>query len=320
MLVNKFKIIKQNYIIALCVFIITLILSPYYVGQDQLHYIKVYNGLKDLDLINAYLYYISYLDSKEVVHFFLSWIGSNLSIDKIVFYAFVNAYLAFVAIKLMRQLNVSIYIISFIVLSNFYFYVLYFSAERLKFAFIFFILSVLYKNKVYFFTLFSIFSHSQFIIIYSAILFKILNISFIRSIKSKRISKKILLIIFTIPFTLFILHYFLYAHIELKYLHYAGRAEGGIFNLFKILIFFLMTLFYSRKKKEVIFLYFPLFIATFFIGGERLNIFGYFIFLYYALQVNKGINFGVITTSIYFLFKTYGFVLNIILYGFGFHK
>ena len=80
-----------------------------------------------------------------------------------------------------------------------------------------------------------------------------------------------------------------------------------------------MTLIYSRKKREIVFLYFPLFIAIFLIGGDRLNMFGYFIFLYYALQVNRGVNFGVIATSIYYLFKTYEFILNIFLYGEGFY-
>jgi hypothetical protein len=320
MLVNKFKIIKQNYIIALCVFIITLIISPYYVYQDQFHYIKIYNGLKDLDLINAYLYYINNIDSKEVVHFFFSWIGSNLSINKVIFFAFVNAYLAFIAIKLMRQLNASIYIISLIVLSNFYFYVFYFSAERLKFAVIFFILSALYKNKVYLYSLLSIFAHSQFIIIYSAILFKKFNTSFIRSINNKKISIRSLLVVFATLIILYTVYYFLYEHLVGKYLSYAVSNIGdSFFNLLKVSIFFLMTLAYSRKKQEVVFLYFVLFIATTIIGGERLNMFGYFIFLYYALQVNKGINFGVITTSIYFLFKTYGFVSNVFLYGMGFH-
>ena len=235
MLVNKFKIIKQNYIIALCVFIITLIISPYYVYQDQFHYIKIYNGLKDLDLINAYLYYINNIDSKEVVHFFFSWIGSNLSINKVIFFAFVNAYLAFIAIKLMRQLNASIYIISLIVLSNFYFYVFYFSAERLKFAVIFFILSALYKNKVYLYSLLSIFAHSQFIIIYSAILFKIFNTSFTRLINKKNI----FLAIFITSFILFMVYYFLYEHLLAKYLIYASyNKEYGIFNLLRIFIFF----------------------------------------------------------------------------------
>ena len=115
-------------------------------------------------------------------------------------------------------------------------------------------------------------------------------------------------------------YYFLYEHLLAKYLIYASyNKEYGIFNLLRIFIFFLMTLIYSRKKREIVFLYFPLFIAIFLIGGDRLNMFGYFIFLYYALQVNRGVNFGVIATSIYYLFKTYEFILNIFLYGEGFY-
>ena len=66
-------------------------------------------------------------------------------------------------------------------------------------------------------------------------------------------------------------------------------------------------------------IFFPLFIAVFLIGGERVNMIGYFVFLYYALPINKGFNFGVLLTSAYFLAASFGFTINIIEHGDGFY-
>ena len=60
-------------------------------------------------------------------------------------------------------------------------------------------------------------------------------------------------------------------------------------------------------------------IAVGIFGGERVNMFGYFVFMYFALQVNRGVNLGVILTTLYFSYQTYFFVENIILYGDGFY-
>jgi len=48
-------------------------------------------------------------------------------------------------------------------------------------------------------------------------------------------------------------------------------------------------------------------------------LYGYFVFLYYALPVNKGINAGVLVTSAYFINASYGFMVNIFQHGNGFY-
>ncbi|TMO53626.1 hypothetical protein CWC18_21100, partial [Pseudoalteromonas aurantia] len=54
---------------------------------------------------------------------------------------------------------------------------------------------------------------------------------------------------------------------------------------------------------------------AYFLGDGRLNIFGYFIFMYYALQVNRGMNIGVLLTSAYYSYKTYGFYVMLLEHG-----
>jgi hypothetical protein len=80
-----------------------------------------------------------------------------------------------------------------------------------------------------------------------------------------------------------------------------------------------LTLWYAKKKKEVVLIFIPLFVSVYLIGGERVNMMGYFVFLYYVLPIKKGFNMGILTTSAYFLYVTYMFMINVIEYGDGFY-
>lgn len=66
-------------------------------------------------------------------------------------------------------------------------------------------------------------------------------------------------------------------------------------------------------------MFIPLFMAVFLFGDERINILGYFIFLYYALFVRRGLNVGVLITSVYFAYASYGHLVRIFKYGNGFY-
>jgi len=264
------------------------------------------------------------LDSKEVVHFFLSWLATNQGIDKDLFIAFSNAVLAFAAVGLMRKMKVSVWIMAVLLLTNFYFYVLYFAGERLKFGFVFLFLSLLYMKRFYIFALLSIFSHVQVIILYGSILFKVLfrqTVNRIIKLFSKgKIKKKSLIIISLLPIILFLIYSALSGHLESKFQHYHGIAGHGVADLVRIFAFFILTLWYAKNKEEVTLIFIPLFISVYLIGGERINMMGYFVFLYYALPVNKGFNVGVLTTSVYYLYITYIFMVKVIEYGDGFYE
>lgn len=54
------------------------------------------------------------------------------------------------------------------------------------------------------------------------------------------------------------------------------------------------------------------------LGGSRLNMFAYFIFLKYGLVRGGGVNIAVSATTIYFMLKTVFFVTNVIRTGQGF--
>ena len=91
--------------------------------------------------------------------------------------------------------------------------------------------------------------------------------------------------------------------------------QGGIVGMWKAAVFCLLSMYYSKDKVETIVLFSVLLIVIFLVGGFRVNIFGYFLFLYYGLQFNGGRNFGVAITSVYYAYGSMILITNIIQYG-----
>jgi hypothetical protein len=305
----------HSIIAAVFVFLISLVLLPYYTNGDLSSYKKVYEALPNFGLMEGLSFYTRNLNSsQEFIHFILSWIASRF-IDKDLFIALSNATLAYVAMGLLRKWNTSIIVAYFIVLANFYLWVLYLPAERLKFGFIFLILSVMYLDKskrFYAFTTLALISHIQVLVIYGSIVFRFLVKQAGKAFQTGRMARSVL---FVIPFML-IFPLLIGNQVLTKFEAYYD--ERPLFELAKITVLLLLALRYSTKKNETVAVFFVLFVAVFLVGGDRLNMLGYFAFLYYALQFRGGWNFGVLTTSMYFTYRSAGFLVNVIQHGDGF--
>ncbi len=302
---------------ALVVFIYSLALTPYAVEGDQLHYIKIYKEMSILSFSESYSYYQLNLDSKEVVHFFVSWVASHIGLSKDLFISLSNALLAYLMAALFIQLNLSKVIAFVIIASSFYLNVLYFSAERLKFGFIFFIASFLYVERPrVFYTLlcFSILSHAQMLISYLSVGFSMFMAECERVLLKGRLSKVLLIFMVLAVFLGFIIG----PHIVHKFLAY--QTEIKLYDVTKILIIMLLTLYYASNKKQAFFVFFPLVIAVMLVGSDRVFMLGYFVFLYYAAKVNRGYNFGVVVTTAYFSLKSIDYLYNLIVFGNGFYR
>ena len=154
------------------VFIISIVLGNFYSNGDQIFYNIVYEGVSGKNFTDAYLLYFFHIQSVELVHFFLIWAVSSLGINKIFFMAICNTLLANLVIIFFDRLKVNFLVTSIFILTNFYFYVLLFAAERLKFGFIFFLIAILYQENFFykiFFLILSALSHLQIIIVFSLI-------------------------------------------------------------------------------------------------------------------------------------------------------
>lgn len=299
---------------AMLVFLLSLLIMPLYTDGDQSVYRRVYEALPSLGLTEGFSFYAQNLSSREFVHFFLSWVASHF-IGKDLFIAFSNAILAYVTMSLFQKWRASIIIGFLLLLTNFYFLVLYFAAERLKFGFIFLALSMIYIDQVkriWGFAVLAVISHAQVIIVYVSILFNFFVRKILRLFYTGKISKSAL---FLIPF-LFLPPLLVGNQIISKFQAYYG--ERGLIELVRMLAFLLLALWYSKKKSETFIIFIPLVIAAFLVGGERVNLLGYFVFLYYGLQFRKGWNFGVLATSLYFAYSSINFLVNIIQHSNGF--
>lgn len=311
---SKRRIYIDQLAVAAAVFLLSLWLMPYYVNGDQTHYRRVYAELATLDLGDALEFYSLALSSNEWVHFALSWIFSRY-VDKDLFISAFNSILAYAGMSLLRKWGASPTLAVTIALTNFYFLVLYFAAERLKFAFIFLALSLLWVGQAYKAVIlggFAVASHVQVIIVY-AFVFARFIFAQIATVLVKRKGLAYLLAIsligvaLVLPFEEQILAKFV-AHAD----------DRGLLNLGRIFIFFMMALFYSSRKTDLVIMFAPIFVSAFLVGGERVNIFAYFLFLHTALSVNRGCNVGVVASSAYFAYSSFGFVYKIIENGDGF--
>ena len=300
----------------LFVFIISIFLGGLYNGGDQIVYQRTYSGLSNLNLADAYLFYTFNINTIEIIHFMAIWIASHLGINKIIFMAVCNTFLANLIIKVFNDLKVNFLITSLFITTNFYLYVLFFAAERLKFGFIFFLIAILYKRnsfrKILFFML-SILSHLQMIILYSGKIFDLFITELKRFITSLELRRSLF---FIIPFV-FISFLFFQSAFLIKINAYSDSR--GLSDFLRMLLFFIMALYYSSSKSETLVYFIPLFVAVFVVGGHRVNMIGYIFFLYTALQYRNGLNLGLLITTLYFFYININFIKKIILYGNGFN-
>lgn len=297
------------------VFIATIVIYPYYIGGDQFHYRRVYSELYNLGLFEGYIFYNIALSSYEFVHFFLTWVFSKF-VDKIIFDAFFNAVLALLIIMFFDKKRVFFIITVFFVVSNFYVLVLFFSADRLKFAIIFLLLSIYYFERIKLFGLFgflALMAHIQLSILYAGMVLSWAIKKIIRVFRVGKISVSFFYVLLGCLAFIFIM----WGQIYTKFIAYFEISS--IYEYIRLGIFFLMALWYSKNKSQTFLVFLPLFGAVMLFGGERVNLLGYFVFLFYALQVNRGVNIGVIITSLYFAYASYGFLVKIFLYGDGFY-
>lgn len=297
------------------VFIVSVILSQFYTEGDQDIYNNAYDSIKGQSLLEAFITYKFNINSDEPMHFIIIWVFSNLNFPKYLLMALSNVLLISILFRIFLRWNVNLFIVVTIIFLNFYLFVLFFAAERLKFGFIFFLFSYYYFGetlKKYMYLVISFLSHVQILIF--PFIFLLSNLRFFLSLK------KILFAIFIgLPLCIGIGLY-LNDHLMNKYITYSDLASNkNIFlNTWQVFLFMILTLLYTNKWLKVVIIFFVIAIFSAFLGPERITMIAFIYFMYYGLRVNRGINFGVIFSSLYYGVKTVFFVYNIFLFNNGF--
>ena len=320
--INKNKLDKIYLIfIFLFIFLFSFLFSPFYTEGDQIPYNNAYLSVKGENIIDAFVYYQFNISSQEPIHFFIDWIFSNMGLTKNLIMSSFNAILALTISYLMLMWRVNFIVILVTIFLNFYILVLYFAAERLKFGFLFLILAFIYhdnKIKNILFILLSIASHAQMIIFVLATIFStaILGVfNFFRNLKFKSSYKKVLL-----SFIFLSLITYLYDHLLSKFIAYSSNASNNslLSNVWQTIIFMIGGIYYSKEKLNTFLNFIFILICSSILGPERITMMSYFLFLFLALKIKNGLNFGIILSSLYFSFKSIFFIQRILDNGHGF--
>lgn len=300
-----------SFIFSILFLVFSLYIYPYYQFGDQTQYRLFYENAKYYDFFNGLEYYRNVLGTVEPIYFIIVKFFS-IFFSKDVFFSVINSIIVFFLFFRLLKIKVAFYFLMSLIF-NFYFLVLLFAAERLKIAFLFilFSLSFIGHLRTTFLSL-AFLSHIQSIFLIFIVLFK----GRIENVLNQFSFRKIL-ILFILSM---VLGYLLKGHILNKLDAYINN--GGFLDVFKSSIFiFLSFLCAPRDKKlEIFILGTPLIVAAFFIGADRVVMMTYILFLVYGLRYKKGYNIFVFISTLYFCWKGYDFLLNIIHYGDGFYQ
>ena len=316
MLKPKKLLISHSVIFAIITFIFSMIVSPYYTGGDQEYYIYFYEAIKDLGFIEGYLIYYGSLGAQEPFYYLLIFMFSRV-VDKFLLMSLINAIMGYFLSYNLIKLKVNKLII-YSLLLNYYFVVLMFSAERLKISLTLLLMVLTTKSifKSLTLMLFVVLSHIQSILLLFVIKFGLMKKKSRFLFGKNKIRRSIIYIFIT--GVIVSASYFMKDYVLLKFEVYNVNSE--IENLIKPIIFLLLSLFFAKQKKLKVFLSFmPILFFSYLIGDERINIFSFFLFFYFASRVKKGINFIMIVTLCYYLYKGFDFTNNILLYQSGYN-
>jgi len=157
-------------------------------------------------------------------------------------------------------------------------------------------------------------AHFQMIIVLAPKLFELTLKSLLRLIKAQKLNLFILFIPVILVF-IFLISDFLLQKLN------AYNSQITFSDFIRLIAFFLLTLWYANKLGKTsyaIIAFFPLFIAVYFVGGDRINMIGYLYFLSVGLFYKNGFNIGVLLTTVYFFGKTILFIESILRLGNGF--
>lgn len=305
----------HKFTIAAFVLVLSLTLLPFDTSGDQYSYIATYRMLSYSSITDGYRSYTEMLGSHEFVHFVLCWLASRI-VAKNIFIALSNSLLAYAAMALFQKWKTAAVVSYALLLTNFYIYVLYFSAERLKYGILFFVVSIIHQDQIkkfFGFSFLAITSHMELLIIYGGMLLTVFFDAILKFFNRK--TPKLLLLIAP---PLFVIILILMANPLLSKFqaYYVAKPAGA----FKSLGFFILAMWYSDRMKETAIFFSVIVSAAFLVGGFRVNMLAYFGFLYYGLRFKRGLNLGMLATSTYFAYASILFVENILRFGSGFTR
>lgn len=309
-----------SFIYALLVVFFSSIILPLYVGGDQRFYTPFYSFClnDEINLAEQFSCYRETIGAQEPVYFVFAKFFSYF-LSKNIFSAITNFFLVVAFVLVVFKYYKRIWhrhLFILLMITNYYSFVLYFSTERLKYGFLFLLISFLFVSKIKYLSLiFSILSHMQ-------MFFNILPYILSNLINS---TAK-----FWIKVTTLIVSFFVFLLVGLlmkdqilnKFsLYYEDTSDSnmGIIGVIKTSIFIVLASI-SVRKIEPVFVGFPIIISSYFIGSTRLGMVAFILFVSYVIQYKGKMDIICFIVLCYFSYKSIDFVLNVFAYGQGWNS
>jgi hypothetical protein len=295
--------------------VLSLIILPKYIEDDQKLYRLFYDSLGESDYLSGYALYENIIGSSEPIYYTLVFFLHSL-ISKDLLFSLINAIFAYILAKFICKYNKD-WLLLFLS-TNFYLMALFFSHERLKLAFtIFIILFISNTSSKYLKYSLVILTHFQMIII--------VLINFLSKSKVQRIIKSNYIYKF-IGIVLLMSIAFIFSGPILSKIYSYTESDINIYerisDVLKLAIFtFIGTKFCNKNSTAII----PNLILLPFIiilGGGRLIIFSYCFMMYFYItnKENKNILFSrlILIINLYFFYTGIIFLYKVYSKGYGF--
>ena len=308
--VNKNTI--YSLIFFLLSFLLSIFISPFYVLGDQFHYIEYYESSRGLSLLETYFLQITSLGSADPGYSLIVWLSSN-AISKNLLNSLANALLALLLFKMLRKYK---YPTWFFVgmLFSFYMFVLFFAAERLKFAAIVLLVAFFYKN---------FFTRAFFILLAS--LFHAQSLFALALIGIHAITRKNLLInifkfqnLIAVIFITTIISIFLMLSYELIFEKFITYTSYDVLNLVKPIALGSISLIFMRDKYFALSCFIFFSVACFILGTERIIMMQFIFTMLFLDHRDKNQAFILLILFLYLFLKNLDFIYKIFLCGEGF--
>lgn len=297
-------------ITAIIVYVISYSLLTAYVGGDQAYYTLMYDLSRHSPLDTMSEIQRETTGSSEPLFGLIIWCLSRLG-DKVVIISLCNVILVY-QIFSFYQLHKVPPIVYILTVTNFYIFVLFTSAERLKFAMILIMLFSAMRSRARYIALASaIFVHFQTVIFCVSMIAPYALPAFQ---KTGRTKNRIHLALASIVF-LFVVS-FSYGSAILDKLAAYSRAEAA--SALPSVIILAICMVFSRNKIISFLTIFPLVIFAFILGGDRVNMITFIMYVYISIRDNNCKNPIFIAIMLYFSYRSWEFSENIYYFGNGF--
>lgn len=306
-------------IISVLYYFLSINLLQKYVAGDQGRYVFLWNAYKNASYGDIMYLGALVTNGSEPLSLGLLWLGAKIGFEHIYYISFLNSVLVYGVLLVLKKYEYSFWSYIFL-LSNFYLIVLMTGAERLKIAYIFLVYSFYFTGRLkYFLLILTPLAHLQSLILLPTF-FLVKNYNLLRDLFGRMvINVRVLISGIGLGVVVgYILYYFYEPIVDNVYRRMIFMSS--ISSYLPFIALYISSIFVVQNRVRLIIAITPLLLATFIIGGSRMNMITFTAIIILVGYENKYKLYYLYPIFIYLSYKSIGFIKNIYVYGNGFYN